>query len=130
MKAARITAAVVTLLIVWIGVLSGPGKAEQGNPDEGKKTYAALCTSCHGTTGKGDGPAALALPVKPQNHTDGKHMNALTNEYLFNIIKSGGAGVGKSPLMPAWSGQLEEQQIHDVVAYIRSLAVPPYESPK
>lgn len=53
-------------------------------------------------------------------------MNALTEKYLFDIIKAGGASVGKSPLMPPWASQLSEQGIRNVIAYIRTLAVPPY----
>lgn len=104
--------------------------AEKGDPKAGQAKYDILCVSCHGTSGKGDGPAAATLPVKPQNHTDGKHMNILTDKYLFDIIKGGGVSVGKSPLMPPWGGQLTDQDISNLVAYIRSLAVPPYKPVK
>jgi cytochrome c oxidase cbb3-type subunit 3 len=53
-----------------------------------------------------------------------------TNEDLYKAIKEGGAGVGKSNLMPAWGATLKDEQISDVVAYVRSLATPPYEGPK
>lgn len=96
--------------------------AEKGDPKAGKAKYDLLCASCHGNTGKGDGPAAAAMNPKPRNHTDGKYMNALTDKYLFDIIKGGGVGVGKSPLMPVWGGQLTDQDITNLVAYIRSLA--------
>lgn len=99
---------------------------QKGDPKAGKQRYNLLCSSCHGATGKGDGPASAALTPKPQNHADGKHMNALTDKYLFDIIKGGGASVGKSPLMPPWGTQLKDQDIWNVVAYIRTLAVPPY----
>lgn len=102
--------------------------AEKGDPKAGKARYDLLCSSCHGATGKGDGPAAAALSPKPRNHADGKYMNALTDKYLFDIIKGGGAGLGKSPLMPPWASQLNDQDIWNVVAYIRTLAVPPYKS--
>ncbi len=98
--------------------------AEKGDPKAGKAKYDLLCASCHGNTGKGDGPAAAALPTKPRNHTDGKYMNALPDKYLFDIIKGGGVGVGKSPLMPVWGGQLKDEEIWNVVAYIRELATP------
>lgn len=100
--------------------------AEKGDPKAGKARFDLLCASCHGATGKGDGPAAAALSPKPRNHADGKYMNALTDKYLFDIIKGGGAGLGKSPLMPPWASQLNDQDIWNVVAYIRTLAVPPY----
>jgi mono/diheme cytochrome c family protein len=104
--------------------------SEKGDPKAGKETYDLLCVSCHGTSGKGDGPTAAALPVKPQNRTDGKHMNSLTDKYLLDFIKGGGASVGKSPLMPPWGNQLKEQDIWNIVVYIRSLATPPYKSAK
>ncbi len=97
-----------------------------GDPEAGKKTYGLLCASCHGNSGKGDGPAAATLPQKPTDHTDGKHMNTLTDQFLFDIVKQGGAGVGKSPLMPPWGNQLSDQDIRNVVSYIRTLALPPY----
>ena len=53
-------------------------------------------------------------------------MNALTDTYLFTIIKQGGQAVQKSQMMPPWGTQLKDQQIWDVIAYVRSLAVPPY----
>lgn len=99
---------------------------EAGDPEEGKEKYAVYCASCHGITGEGDGPAAAALAVKPTDLTDGEDLNAESDEFLFKVIKEGGVGVGKSPLMAAWGGQLEDEEIWDLVSYIRTLAVPPY----
>ncbi len=93
---------------------------------EGKKIYLTYCSGCHGESGKGDGPAARSLPVKPANHADGTIMNQLSDKQLFDIISKGGAAVDKAPFMPAWGGQLKEKQIRDIISYIRSLAVPAY----
>ena len=57
-------------------------------------------------------------------------MNALSDKYLFDIIKDGGAAQKKSPIMPANNKKLTDQEIWDVVAYIRSLANPPYKPAK
>src|SRR3970040_203094 len=114
--------------IVWlvVAVVLLPGIAwRDGGAAEGKERYQELCAACHGASGKGDGPAAPALPTKPRDHTDVAYMDKLTDEQVFNLIKSGGAGAGKSPLMPAWGGptpKLSDQQIQDLVAYIRPLA--------
>ncbi|MBP7269426.1 MAG: cytochrome c, partial [Bacteroidia bacterium] len=35
----------------------------------GKKLYESTCWTCHGLDGKGDGPAAATLQVKPADHT-------------------------------------------------------------
>ena len=100
--------------------------ARAQNHEQAKKLYASYCATCHGDKGKGDGVAAGALPVKPRNHTDGAVMNPLSDQHLSDIIAKGGAAVGKSGFMPAWGASLNEKQIRDLVAYIRTLAVPPH----
>lgn len=98
------------------------------NQAEGSKLYASHCSTCHGEKGKGDGVAAGALPVKPRDHTDGAVMNALSDQFLAEIIAKGGGSVGKSSFMPAWGGSLNDKQIRALVTYIRTLAVPPYDN--
>ena len=93
---------------------------------QGAPLYAANCASCHGAAGAGDGPAAVALVPKPARHDDGAYMNALDDAHLFKVVKEGGPAVGKSPLMAPWGGTLTDAQIWDVVAFVRSLAKPPY----
>jgi mono/diheme cytochrome c family protein len=109
-----------------------PAVAPQGEADvaRGSASYQTLCASCHGPRGGGDGPAGLALDPRPARHDDGAYMNALSNEHLFRVIKEGGPAVGKSPLMAPWGGALSDAQIRDVVAFVRSLAEPPYSGPK
>ena len=114
---------------LWLsGVLVTSGFAEQGDPTAGKVTYDKICGTCHGAAGKGDGPAAAVLPTKPRNHTDGTYMNTLKDDYIFKIIKDGGAAVGKAQFMPAWGAQIKDPEIWNMVAYIRTLAVPPYQA--
>jgi mono/diheme cytochrome c family protein len=98
-----------------------------GDPSAGALFYQFYCASCHGATGDADGPLAAGLDPKPAKHSDGNTMNPLTDAYLFKVIQEGGASVGKSPLMAPWGGSLRDDQIWDVVAYIRTLAEPPYE---
>lgn len=107
---------------------AAPGWA-QGDPQKGKALYVRSCAACHGETGKGNGPAAVALPVKPRDHTDGKYMNQLSDEDLKKIILAGGAAVGKSPLMPAWKATLKGDEIEQLIAYLRSIAQPPHKRP-
>ncbi|NIP31859.1 MAG: cytochrome c, partial [Candidatus Dadabacteria bacterium] len=61
------------------------------------------------------------LTPKPKNLKDKNYMGNLTDDYLFNIIKYGGTSVNKSQFMPAWGSTLSDQDINDVISYIRSL---------
>jgi len=124
-----ISQTLLALLLVSLVPLLGWAQTK-GDVKAGKAKYDANCAACHGAAGKGDGPAAAALNPKPQDHTDGKVMNALSDKYLFDIIKDGGVAVKKSPVMPAFNKKLNDQEIWDAVAYIRSLAKPPYKPGK
>ncbi|MBI4523858.1 MAG: cytochrome c [Deltaproteobacteria bacterium] len=108
--------ACVLLVFLRIQTHAAEGKSE------GRKIYLTYCSGCHGESGKGDGPAAKSLPVKPANHTDVAVMNQLSDKFLFDIISKGGSAVGKSAAMPAWGSQLKEKQIREVVAYLRTLS--------
>ena len=110
------------VVLISIDVLCAQDKAER------KRLYTTYCSNCHGASGKGDGLAAESLPDKPADHTDGKFMSQLSDKYLSEIISKGGSGVGKSPFMPAWGTLLKDQQIRDIVSYVRSLSIPPYNS--
>lgn len=109
---------------------SPPAATAAADPARGAAQYQTLCASCHGARGAGDGPAGQALTPRPARHDDGSYMNPLSNEHVFRVIKEGGAAVGKSPMMAPWGAALSDDQIRDVVAFIRSLAEPPYTGPK
>jgi cytochrome c553 len=89
--------------------------------DEAKQTFATVCSACHGTQGKGDGPAAATLEPKPRNYTDKAWQASVTDEQLTKVIREGGAAVGKSPLMPA-NPQLKDKPevIAELVKIVRS----------
>lgn len=100
-----------------------------GNIEEGSKLYQARCAPCHGADGKAATPTAQALNPKPRDHSDGAYMNALSHDHLAKVIKQGGAAVGKSPIMPP-QADFNDKQLDDVIAFVRSLAVPPYSEKK
>jgi mono/diheme cytochrome c family protein len=111
------------------GATAGEATDEAANDpvQRGKMHYVLLCATCHGEDGCTPGPGAAGLNPQPAKHCDGNYMNKLTDEHIFKVIKEGGASVGKSPLMAAWGGTLSDDEIRDVMAYVRSLAKPPYQ---
>jgi cytochrome c6 len=110
--------------------LAAPGLGRAQSAAEGQKLYMTYCSSCHGDKGRGDGAAGKALPVKPADHTDGRVMNSFSDEFLMTIISKGGVAVGKSSFMPGWGGVLKENQLQDLLAYLRSIANSPKASGK
>ncbi|MCB1069586.1 MAG: c-type cytochrome [Verrucomicrobia bacterium] len=94
-----------------------------GDAEKGAATFKLYCAACHGETGHGDGLAAAALNPKPRNLTDKAYMDTLTDEHIFKVIKEGGASVGLSAMMAPWGAILKtDEAVHDVAAYVRSLA--------
>lgn len=81
--------------------------------DLGKKSVETNCASCHGPTGKGDGPAAAALTPKPANWTGDKTKKETDGELFWKISN------GRGP-MPPWK-HLPEKERWQIVNYIRSL---------
>jgi mono/diheme cytochrome c family protein len=113
------------LAAALVGVSHAPARgAAGGNPKAGKEQYDRLCAVCHGPTGKGDGQGLRGMPVHPKSFSDAAALRSVTDQALFDAIQKGGAATGKSPMMPPFGTQLNEGQIRDLVAYLRSLAAP------
>ena len=83
-----------------------------------------FCSTCHGKTGRGDGPAAAALqPDLLRDYSDLAWQKSVTDEYLALAILKGGAAVGKSPLMPP-SPDLQDRPeiVRGLVRVVRGFA--------
>jgi len=107
--------------------LALPNAAVAGDAAAGKAIYDVNCLSCHGATGKGDGPVGAALNPKPRDFSVGefkydadKNGTAGDDADLTGVIKNGAANFGGSPMMAPWP-TLTDAQIADVIAFIRSL---------
>lgn len=90
----------------------------KGDAAKGEAKFKQLCVSCHGEKGDGNGAAAAALPTKPTNFGDPANADRLKDEYVYKIIKEGGAANGRSPLMVAWNGVMKDDELRDVAAYV------------
>jgi mono/diheme cytochrome c family protein len=85
--------------------------------DIGQRIYQRNCLHCHGVTLDGKGPDAAALSVPPANfHT---YLSRIKDDAeLEKTIKQGKRFLG----MHNWEDTLTEDQVHDLIAYIRSAA--------
>jgi mono/diheme cytochrome c family protein len=82
---------------------------------DGQKVFMANCQTCHGPEGYGDGPAGAALDPAPRNLAE--FQPTAGDDYLFWRIATGRPGTA----MVAWQGILKEDQIWQVIAFIRTL---------
>ncbi|HKH45259.1 MAG TPA: cytochrome c [Thermoanaerobaculia bacterium] len=95
-----------------------------GDPARGKATFDRSCALCHGRAGKGNGDMAPGLNPKPQDLTDRTVMAKRSDWEIYLVIRDGGQTLGLSPQMYSFKNLLQDQQIRDVAAYVRSLARP------
>lgn len=116
------------LLVLSALVALLPGAALAGDVAAGKEKFTMFCVTCHGETGKGDGPGGAGLQPPPRDFSVGDFkLDANGNgkpgddEDLKLVITNGAAQYGGSPLMTPWGGALTEADIDNLVAVVRSL---------
>ncbi|PWB77340.1 MAG: hypothetical protein C3F07_02130 [Anaerolineales bacterium] len=81
----------------------------------GAKVFQTNCETCHGPQGHGDGPVGQALDPKPKNLAG--LQTVASDDYLFWRISEGKPGTS----MVGWKGILTEEQIWQVIAFVRTL---------
>ena len=123
------------LILGWIGLVSSSlsaqnpgGNAEakkMKNPVEsgatsiaaGKAAYTKNCRFCHGTEAKGNGPMAPE-GTHPSDLTDAKWDRGSTDGEIFVVIRD---GAGPKFDMKGYKSKMTEQEMWNVVNYLRSL---------
>jgi len=85
----------------------------------GQRLYLTHCATCHGADGRGSWRATVFL-MQPGNLGDRQRMDRLTDQYVFELIKNGGATIGR-PGMPAFGYHLADEEIRELVRYLRTL---------
>jgi len=102
--------------------LSGGVKGES-MAQAGARLFGQLgCITCHIPDGTGRGPALVALWGKPVQLQDGRTVIA-DEAYIRESILNPAAKIvkGYAPIMPTFQGQVSEEQILQLLAFIKSL---------
>jgi cytochrome c oxidase subunit 2 len=107
------------------GPVTVPGPA-LGDPMAlvGAQLFSNLgCASCHRDDGAGAGPSLVNLYGNEERLADGSTLVA-DEAYLAESILNPQARIvaGYQPIMPAYQGQLNEDQVNQLVAYIKSIS--------
>ena len=101
----------ITILTVF--VLSGNALA-RGDGQAGQIVYDAKCKICHGADGKGNPPIAKTLNATLPDMTSPEIQRKTDDEFKKQITE------GRGKMQPVKG--LTDQQITDVIAFIRSRA--------
>ncbi|MDE3042135.1 MAG: cytochrome c [Nitrospirota bacterium] len=106
--------AMFALILSSLGALA---ETRLSTIDVGQRIYQRNCLHCHGVRLEGKGPDAASLSVPPASfHT---YLSRLKDDAeLAKLIKQGKQFLG----MHNWEDTLTEEQVQDLIAYIRSAA--------
>ncbi|MGD1877121.1 MAG: c-type cytochrome [Kiloniellaceae bacterium] len=86
--------------------------------DAGGALYRANCVACHGPKGRGDGDAGLDLVPSPALLSRLMDIQGTVDEYLLWTVSEGGKPFDTA--MPAFKDRLSEDQIWQIIAYMRA----------
>ncbi|MFY9560799.1 MAG: cytochrome c oxidase subunit II [Terriglobales bacterium] len=92
----------------------------------GEKLFSELgCVTCHRSDTQGRGPNLAGVFGKPVLLEDGRTVTADENYVRESILEPGAKIVqGFKPVMPTFQGQVSDEQLNALVAYVKSLAEP------
>src|SRR5712692_819902 len=115
----------VLTLTVSVGVAFLAMPRARAQEPRGKAVFENHCVECHGTSGRGDGASAAFLVPRPRDFTTGKYKirttetgSVPTDDDLIASVKRGLYATA----MPSWDRILPDNDIADVVQYIKTLA--------
>ncbi|MEE8303385.1 MAG: cytochrome c [Candidatus Tectomicrobia bacterium] len=98
--------------------LGNPIPASKESASRGKKLFEKNCARCHGLSGNGYGPSALAFTTRVRPLWVWNNADPSTDGYLFWFITNGRTD------MPPWGVVLAENERWDLINYIKTLEAP------
>jgi cytochrome c6 len=100
----------VGMLVLAVAVVLGTAKTSMAQ--SAADLYKGKCQVCHGADGKGNTPMGPKLGVRDFHSPE---VAKESDQELFDITKKG------KNKMPGYDGKLTDDQIKDLVKYIRGL---------
>ena len=114
MAKTRLAGAVVVVMLITSPLMA---QTRMSPLDRGAELYQRNCSHCHGVALDGKGPDAGSFDPPPANFH--RYLSRLKNDTeLANTIKEGRRFLG----MHNWGDTLTDEQVQDLIVYIRSAA--------
>lgn len=101
-------------LCIAIALAALQPSAHAQSAERGRAVYMAKCQACHGASGRGDGPAARALPKTPADFTARAFWVGRTDAKLTATISSGRPG------SPMRAFPMTDESVGHLIAYLRT----------
>lgn len=124
--------AIVTHLRSWVPEAershTKPYTLTKGDPERGKVLYGGYCASCHGVNGGGGHGTGVTfsrpreLPIMPPALNNPGFLKAASDEMIKRTLMEGRKG---TPMRSFLTLGLNEQNIDDIVSYVRSFEQTP-----
>ena len=133
----------IMMTVLWFAALGPAARQEKtsANPatnltkeTAGREIFLKYCASCHGTSARGDGPAAFTMKTSPPDLTtlSKRHDGKYPAGYVSAVLKFGRSLASHgSEDMPVWGTQFKnldplhdptgQQHVDNLVAFIKSL---------
>ena len=112
----KVITIISALCLIVLGSTWAAGQPIRGNPKAGQAVYEQHCLRCHGDRLDGKGPDSQDLIIRPANLQSQASRSKTDWELLITISN----GVLFSP-MHGFRGKLTDQQMLDVLSYIRTI---------
>lgn len=106
MASFRANSRAMTVRGAALALLVMPLASQAGDVFKGQELYGRHCAGCHGASGEGE------MPGLPNFARADKLIK--TDRQLADVIRSGNG------VMPSFNGRLTEEEIFDIVSYIRT----------
>jgi len=118
------------VLVMRVGLAADPALVSngctptgnlRGDANAGQDIHLENCAECHGYDGKAE-VIVMHMDEPPRDQTDLEYMQTLNDAFLYLAICRGGDAVGRSIVMPPWGDLLTDQEIKDLIAWIRTFS--------
>ena len=108
--------------LIFGGMFHFQVHGQDGSLEKGRGLYQRLCAVCHGKAGRGDGYALFEPPPTDLKAADTQHK---TDEVLLETIRNGHPNTA----MGTWKYALSEEEVQEILKYIRYLGTSSLKDP-